>query len=120
MLFPTMAFGLFFLVVFFTAWGLERENGRRKAFLVLASWVFYGWWDWRFVGLLILSATLNWGIAEAVSRSERRSTRLWLVGTGVAELLDEEAVVFEDAEDDQVEGDAGPDQPEPGGAALRA
>ena len=84
MLFPTMAFGLFFLVVFFTAWGLERENGRRKAFLVLASWVFYGWWDWRFVGLLILSATLNWGIAEAVSRSERRSTRLWLVGTGVA------------------------------------
>ena len=42
MLFPTMIFGLFFLFVFVTAWSLERENGRRKAFLLLASWVFYG------------------------------------------------------------------------------
>jgi alginate O-acetyltransferase complex protein AlgI len=33
MLFPTMVFGIFFLVVFFTAWSLDRENGRRKAFL---------------------------------------------------------------------------------------
>ncbi len=83
MLFPTMAFGLFFLFVFVTAWSLERENWRRKAFLVLASWVFYGWWDWRFVGLLIASATMNWGVAELIDRSSRKSTRLWLVALGV-------------------------------------
>ena len=83
MLFPTMAFALFFLFVFVTAWSLERENWRRKAFLVLASWVFYGWWDWRFVGLLIASATMNWGIAELIDRSSKRRTRLWLVALGV-------------------------------------
>ena len=35
MLFPTMVFGLFFLFVYATAWSLERENGRRKLFLLL-------------------------------------------------------------------------------------
>ena len=53
MLFPTLAFGVFFLIVYFTAWSLDRENGRRKLFLLLASWFFYAQWDWRFVGLLI-------------------------------------------------------------------
>ncbi|RZJ82862.1 MAG: MBOAT family protein, partial [Brevundimonas sp.] len=54
MLFPTLAFGVFFLFVYFTTWSLDRENGRRKLFLLLASWFFYAQWDWRFVGLLIL------------------------------------------------------------------
>ena len=84
MLFPTMIFGLFFLFVFVTAWSLDRENGRRKAFLVLASWVFYGWWDWRFVGLLIFSATFNWGVAELIDRTSKVGHRKWLVALAVA------------------------------------
>ena len=83
MLFPTMAFGLFFLVVFTVAWSLERENWRRKAFLVLASWVFYGWWDWRFVGLLIASATMNWAVAELIDKSESRGARRGWLTLGV-------------------------------------
>ena len=83
MLFPTMIFGLFFLFVFITAWSLDRENGRRKAFLLLASWVFYGWWDWRFVGLLIFSATFNWAVAEWIDRSRRKSSRKALVALAV-------------------------------------
>jgi D-alanyl-lipoteichoic acid acyltransferase DltB (MBOAT superfamily) len=84
MLFPTMVFGLFFLIVYVTAWSLDRENRRRKLFLVAASWVFYAWWDWRFVGLLIASATFNWAVAGAIGRSGTRRSRLWLVGLGVA------------------------------------
>jgi D-alanyl-lipoteichoic acid acyltransferase DltB (MBOAT superfamily) len=84
MLFPTMIFGLFFLATYLIAWSLDRENRRRKLFLVAASWVFYAWWDWRFVGLLIFSATMNWWIARAIGRSEARRTRLWLVAAGVA------------------------------------
>jgi alginate O-acetyltransferase complex protein AlgI len=41
MLFPTMIFGLFFLVTYASTWSLNRENERRKQFLLLASWVFY-------------------------------------------------------------------------------
>ena len=86
MLFPTLAFGVFFLFVYFTAWSLDRENGRRKIFLLLASWFFYAQWDWRFVGLLIASAVLNWGVAALVARREPER-RVWLVGLGVAANL---------------------------------
>ena len=70
MLFPTLAFGVFFLFVYFTSWSLDRENGRRKLFLLLASWFFYAQWDWRFVALLIASAVLNWGVAVLVARAD--------------------------------------------------
>ncbi|WP_421731096.1 MBOAT family O-acyltransferase [Brevundimonas sp.] len=97
MLFPTLAFGVFFLFVYFTAWSLDRENGRRKLFLLLASWFFYAQWDWRFVGLLIGSAVLNWGVAALIARSQAhdpedadrkaRGRRKWLVGLGVTANL---------------------------------
>ena len=84
MLFPTLAFGIFFLFVYFTAWSLDRENGRRKIFLLLASWFFYAQWDWRFVGLLIASAILNWGVAALIAASDSPGRRKWLVALGVA------------------------------------
>ena len=84
MLFPTLAFGIFFLFVYFTAWSLDRENGRRKIFLLLASWFFYAQWDWRFVGLLIASAILNWGVAALIASSDSPGRRKWLVARGVA------------------------------------
>ena len=84
MLFPTLAFGIFFLFVYFTAWSLDRENGRRKIFLLLASWFFYAQWDWRFVGLLIASAVLNWGVAALIASSDSPLRRKWLVALGVA------------------------------------
>ena len=84
MLFPTLAFGIFFLFVYFTAWSLDRENGRRKIFLLLASWFFYAQWDWRFVGLLIASAILNWGVAALIASSDSPRRRKWLVALGVA------------------------------------
>ncbi len=89
MLFPTLAFGIFFLIVYFTAWSLDRENGRRKLFLLLASWFFYAQWDWRFVGLLIASAVLNWGVAALIARTRERGGGKtgWLVGLGVAANL---------------------------------
>ena len=77
MLFPTLAFGVFFLFVYFTAWSLDRENGRRKLFLLLASWFFYAQWDWRFVALLIASAVLNWGVAALIARRARGGERKW-------------------------------------------
>ncbi len=59
MLFPTLNFGLFFLVVFFVSWFLHRKPDGRKLFLLLASYFFYGFWDWRLVFLLTASAFLN-------------------------------------------------------------
>ena len=66
MLFPTLTFGLFFLAVYSGAWLLKGSNEWRKIALLIASWIFYGWWDTRFVLLLIASAFLNWGTARLI------------------------------------------------------
>jgi alginate O-acetyltransferase complex protein AlgI len=66
MLFPTLSFGLFFLLVFTVVWAASGSNEWRKILLLVASWIFYGAWDWRFVALLIGSALLNWGAAGAI------------------------------------------------------
>lgn len=66
MLFPTLVFAVFFTIVLAGAWALAHANAQRKLFLLLASFVFYGWWDWRFCSLLLLSASLNWLIGKAL------------------------------------------------------
>jgi alginate O-acetyltransferase complex protein AlgI len=92
MLFPTLAFGVFFLIVYFTAWSFDRENGKRKLFLLLASWFFYAQWDWRFVFLLIGSAVMNWGVAALIARRPvgdegGRTGAGWLLTLGVTANL---------------------------------
>lgn len=89
MLFPTLDFGLFFLPVLLLVWTVGlASNEWRKIILLLASWVFYGFWDWRFVALLIASAAINWGCAQAIQRrlDDGRSAQPWL-GIGVAANL---------------------------------
>jgi len=90
MLFPTLSFGLFFLVVFTAVWAVSASNEWRKILLLLASWVFYGAWDWRFVALLIGSALLNWGAARIIAGldpAEQASTRKTVMLAGVAANL---------------------------------
>src|SRR3954452_4395160 len=70
---------LFFLLLFLPAallltWAIERFRPRwRLPFLVVLSFVFYGWWDLRFVPLLAASIALNWLVAEAFVRTRRES-----------------------------------------------
>ncbi len=58
MLFPTIDFAIFFAVVFTVQWLLIPYAGPWKAFMVLASYVFYAWWDWRFIFLLAASTAI--------------------------------------------------------------
>jgi D-alanyl-lipoteichoic acid acyltransferase DltB (MBOAT superfamily) len=86
MLFPTMTFGLFFLVVFAATW-TAWSNDWRKLVLLVASWVFYGAWDWRFVPLLIVSAVMNWGTAALIARTGGARVRKILLIGGIAANL---------------------------------
>src|SRR6478736_1095426 len=90
MLFPTLSFGLFFLFVFALIWAVNASNEWRKILLLLASWVFYGAWDWRFVALLIGSALLNWGAARIIANLDEdydTGTRKAVLLGGVAANL---------------------------------
>jgi alginate O-acetyltransferase complex protein AlgI len=58
LLFPTMTFFIFFLLVLGISWKLRPHPVSWKLFLLAASYVFYGWWDWRFT-LLLAASTLG-------------------------------------------------------------
>ena len=84
MLFPTITFAVFFLLVFIGNWLLMPRPGLWKPYILLASLVFYGWWEWRFLLLLVLSAVANQLFAKAIERTATAATRKWLLVAAVA------------------------------------
>lgn len=67
MLFHTNAFLWFFALAFVLYHGLGRRW--RNPLLLVASYVFYGWWDWRFLGLLALSTVVDYTVARRMAQS---------------------------------------------------
>ena len=60
MIFNSIEF-LIFALLFFTLWPLARKkNNSRWGFIVASSFVFYGWWDWRFLFLIIFSGMIDY------------------------------------------------------------
>jgi len=86
-LFPTVDFALFFVLVFVGHWLLNHRLPVWKWFMIGASYVFYAWWDWRFVPLLAgVSAITQLG-ALAVSRTPVGRARRWVLGFACATIL---------------------------------
>jgi D-alanyl-lipoteichoic acid acyltransferase DltB (MBOAT superfamily) len=87
MLFPTVEYALFFLAVLSIAWSLYRLPGVHKGFLLLASYAFYGFWNWTFLPLLIGISVLAAVAARLIQRSTSPGARkAWLVA-GVSVCL---------------------------------
>ena len=87
MLFPTVDFALFFVLVFVGHWLLNPRLRLWKWFMIGASYVFYAWWDWRFVPLLAgVSAITHIG-AIVVSRTHEGRGRRWVVGIACVTIL---------------------------------
>lgn len=81
MLFNSFEFFLFLAIVFALYWFAFNKKVKWQNVLVLAaSYVFYGWWDWRFISLLILSTLLDfaYGYGVAVSNRKKAKCYLWL------------------------------------------
>jgi alginate O-acetyltransferase complex protein AlgI len=87
MLFPTITFALFFMVVLPTSWLLMHQRFRWSLFILAASYFFYGYYDWRFCFLLAGSTLVNQMIGLQIYSSERESVRrAWLTVGIVANL----------------------------------
>ena len=69
MLFPTATFAIFFLVVLPLSWLAMPWPHRWRPFMIAASYVFYGAWDWRFVFLLAGSTLWNQVLAVRIWRA---------------------------------------------------
>jgi len=84
MLFPTITFAVFFVVVFLGNWFLMPFPRHWRWFMLAASYFFYGFWNWRFVGLLIVSSLANQFFAVRIHRAEEQSQRRAFVAGAVA------------------------------------
>jgi alginate O-acetyltransferase complex protein AlgI len=83
MLFPTVTFAVFFVIVLPLSWALMRMQRTWRVFILVASYVFYGWWDWRFVFLLAASTVVNHIVAVAIYRTRAVPARKALLAVGV-------------------------------------
>jgi alginate O-acetyltransferase complex protein AlgI len=85
-LFNSLTFVVFFVCVFALYWAL-RTPRPQNMLLLIASYIFYGAWSWKFLALLIASTVLDyaWGLLIA-SRTDRRQKRLFLLCSVVMNL----------------------------------
>ena len=69
MQFTDIIFAPFLIIVFVMYWlVLRRYTGLQNVLLLAVSYLFYGWWDWRFLGLIILTSATTWVSALFINR----------------------------------------------------
>jgi alginate O-acetyltransferase complex protein AlgI len=81
MLFNSIDFAIFLPVVFLLYWFVtDKSLIAQNILLLIASYVFYGWWDWRFLFLLVLLSLANYFIGIEVEKDEtNRKRRIWFI-----------------------------------------
>ncbi|MDH3682050.1 MAG: MBOAT family protein [Acidimicrobiia bacterium] len=86
MLFPSVTFAGFFVVVYFVHLLLAGRTRLWKLAMLAASFTFYGWWDWRFCALIAASIMANWALGAAVAATTGRRSRPWVALAVLANL----------------------------------
>ena len=84
MLFNSLDFAIFLPIVFLLYWFVAQKNLKlQNALIVLASYVFYGWWDWRFLSLIIFSTVVDYLVGQKLRVEEKQSKRKVLLWTSI-------------------------------------
>jgi len=97
MLFNSIEFAFFLPIVFLIYWaiGYAHINDTLKlrlqnAFVVIASYVFYGWWDWRFLLLIAFTSFCSWGsgllIGARNSEQKPKFAKAWMAANIILNL----------------------------------
>lgn len=78
MLFNSIDFAYFLPIVLLLFWLLSKNLKAQNLVLLLASYVFYGWWDWRFLSLIALSSFADYIIGIRLHKAQT-NRKYWLV-----------------------------------------
>jgi len=84
MLFNSGVFLQFFAAFLLLYYLVRKHLLARNILIVLASYLFYGWWDYRFLSLLILTSLLDYGVGRALDRCPSPGRRRGLVALSLA------------------------------------
>ena len=81
MLFNSLDFAIFLPVVFFLYWFVFKKHLTwQNTLIAVASYVFYGWWDWRFLSLILFSTLVDYFVGLNLAKTEKpllRKCLLW-------------------------------------------
>ena len=84
MLFNSIDFAIFLPIVFLLYWFVVNNNLKSQNFLlVAASLLFYGWWDWRFLSLILFSTLIDYTIGHQLGSEENTTKRKVLLWTSI-------------------------------------
>ena len=84
MLFNSIDFAIFLPIVFLLYWFVANKNLKLQNFLiVVASYVFYCWWDWRFLSLILFSTVVDYLVGRGLEKQENTTKRLLLLWTSI-------------------------------------
>lgn len=75
MLFNSIDFAVFFPIVFILYWLVAKNLTLRNALVLISSYVFYGWWDWRFLFLIIISSLVDFIVGQAIGKTDNKKKR---------------------------------------------
>ncbi len=82
MLFNSIDFAIFLPIVFILYWFVTQKNLKLQNFLIVASsYLFYGWWDWRFLSLILFSTVVDYVIGvklKSEQKNLKRKILLWI------------------------------------------
>ena len=89
MLFNSFEFMLFLPIVFLLYWFVFKPRRLQNLFLVVASYVFYGWWDWRFLLLIALTSACSYasGLLLEHYEGKRKAQKIVSASNIVLNLL---------------------------------
>ena len=84
MLFNSLDFAFFLPIVFLLYWFVFNKNLKlQNLLLVCASYLFYGWWDWRFLSLILFSTIVDYFVGLGLSQQDNQKKRRLLLVTSV-------------------------------------
>ena len=78
MQFDSYIYAFFLPLVFAGYWILRNKLMWQNLFLLVASYIFYGWWDWRFLSLIIITSTSTFLSGLVIKNDHSRSSKVWL------------------------------------------
>ena len=80
MIFNSLEFILFILIVFFCYWFVFNNNLKiQNLFILFSSYMFYGWWDWRFLILIFFSTILDYFIGLKIYHGKSNNRKFYLI-----------------------------------------
>ena len=76
MIFNSIAFIIFLPIVFIIYWSLRKKHLiYQNLLLLVASYIFYGWWDWRFLSLIAFSTIIDFIIGKKINSSKTKKSK---------------------------------------------